>query len=73
MIFFCLKLGSIRNCVLQLKLMVVVDGSVWFFFAYVSEIRGPHPFVRLQRVFDVLSLCSLLVPVSCPLEVHLVQ
>ena len=58
---------------MQLELMVVPDWSVWFFLAYVSEIRGPHPFVLLHWVFDVLSLCFLLVLVGCPREVHLVQ
>ena len=42
--------------------MVVLEWSVWFF-----EILGPHPFVLLHRVCDVLSLCFLLVLVgSCP-------
>ena len=34
---------------------------------------GSTPFVLLHRVFDVLSLCFLLVLVGCPREVHLVQ
>ena len=48
--------------------MVVPGWSVWFFLAYVFEILGPHPFVLLHRVFDVLSLCFLVVLVG-PQEV----
>ena len=43
---------------------MVVLGSVWFFLAYVFEVLVPHPFVLLRRVFDVLSLCFLLVLVG---------
>ena len=42
---------------MQLELMVVLDWSVCFFLAYVSEIRCPHPFVLLHLVVDVLPLC----------------
>ena len=65
--------GWCQDLSLQLELMVVPDCSVWFFLADVSDIRGPHPFVLLHLVFDVLSLCFLLVLVGCPREVHLVQ
>ena len=52
--------------------MVVLGWSVWFFLAYVFEILGPHPFVLLHRVFDVLSLCFLLESVG-PQEALRVQ
>ena len=34
--------------------MVVLDWSVWFFLVYIFKIQGPHTFVLLHRVFDVL-------------------
>ena len=48
-------------------------GKSGFFLAYFSEIRGPHPFVLLRLIFDVPSLCFLLVLAGYPREVHLVQ
>ena len=54
--------------------MVVLDWSVWFFPRMRLRDFGVHiHFVLLRRVFDVLSLCFLLVLLGCPQEVHLVQ